>query len=88
MPFAKISKETEQFLTPRILTRYSPGKMSDGKSNDLTLNTDNLFALNRMNSEELIEKNFSLNIGLDWTWKEKVEKLKRIGNNNWTSNKI
>ena len=74
LPLAKISKETEQFLTPRILSRYSPGKMSDGKSNNLTLNTDNLFALNRMNSEELIEKNFSLNIGLDWTWKEKVEK--------------
>ena len=71
LPFAKISKESEQFLTPRILTRYSPGRMADGKSNNLTLNTDNLFAINRMNSEELIEKNLSLNIGIDWAWKEK-----------------
>jgi LPS-assembly protein len=25
-----------------------------------------------MNSDELIEKDFSFNIGLDWTWKEKI----------------
>ena len=45
--------------------------MLNGKSNNLTLNTDNLFAINRMNSEELIEKNLSLNIGIDWAMKEK-----------------
>ena len=28
LPFAKISKESEQYLIPRILTRYSPGKMT------------------------------------------------------------
>ena len=71
MPFGKISKETEQFIIPRILTRYSPGKMVNAKMNDITLNTDNLFTLNRMNSDEFIEKNLALNIGLDWTWKEK-----------------
>ncbi len=31
MPFAKISKESEQFLIPRILTRYSPGKMTNAR---------------------------------------------------------
>jgi LPS-assembly protein len=71
MPFAKISKESEQFLIPRILTRYSPGKMTNARTNDITLNTDNLFSLNRMNSDELIEKNLALNVGLDWMWKEK-----------------
>jgi LPS-assembly protein len=71
LPFAKISKDTEQFLIPRVLTRYSPGKMADGRSEGVTLNTDNLFVLNRMNSEQLIEKKLSFNIGLDWNWKEK-----------------
>jgi LPS-assembly protein len=72
LPFAKLSKESEQYLIPRILTRYSPGKMTNATLNDTTLNTDNLFSINRMNSDELIEKDFSFNIGLDWMWKEKV----------------
>jgi LPS-assembly protein len=72
LPFAKLSKESEQYLIPRILTRYSPGKMTNAKSNDTSLNTDNLFSMNRMNSDELIEKDLSFNIGLDWMWKEKI----------------
>ncbi|WP_099340477.1 LPS-assembly protein LptD [Candidatus Fonsibacter ubiquis] len=71
LPLGKISKESEQYIIPRILTRYAPGKMQNAKSNDITLNTDNLFSINRMNSDDLIEKDFSLNIGLDWLWKEK-----------------
>jgi LPS-assembly protein len=71
LPLAKISKESEQYIIPRILTRYAPGKMQNAKSNDITLNTDNLFSISRMNSDELIEKDFSLNLGLDWLWKEK-----------------
>jgi LPS-assembly protein len=72
LPFAKLSKESEQYLIPRILTRYSPGKMTNAKSNDTSLSTDNLFSMNRMNSDELIEKDLSFNIGLDWMWKEKI----------------
>jgi LPS-assembly protein len=72
LPFAKLSNESEQYLIPRILTRYSPGKMTNAKSNDTSLNTDNLFSVNRMNSDELIEKDLSFNIGLDWMWKEKI----------------
>jgi LPS-assembly protein len=71
LPFVKKSKETEQYIVPRVLTRYSPGKMSNSKSNDTTLDTNNLFSMNRMNNEELIEKDLSLNFGLDWIWKEK-----------------
>ena len=72
LPFGKLSKESEQYLIPRILTRYSPGKMTNAKSNDTSLNTDNLFSMHRMNSDELIEKDLSFNIGLDWLWKEKI----------------
>ena len=71
LPLAKISKESEQYIIPRILTRYAPGKMQNAKSNDITLSTDNLFSINRINSDEFIEKDFSLNLGLDWFWKEK-----------------
>lgn len=71
LPFAKISKESEQYLIPRIFTRYSPGKMPNSKSNTTTLSTDNIFAMNRMNSDELIEKDLSFNLGFDWLWQEK-----------------
>ena len=73
LPFVKLSNESEQYLIPRMLTRYSPGKMTNAKSNDTSLSTDNLFSINRMNSDELIEKDLSLNIGLDWMWKEKIK---------------
>jgi LPS-assembly protein len=71
LPFGKITKESEQYLVPRVLARYAPGRMTNAKSNDTTINTDNLFLINRMNSDELIEKDLSLTIGLDWMWKEK-----------------
>jgi len=71
LPFAKINKDTEQYIVPRILTRYAPGKMTNATSNDTTLNTDNIFTMNRMNNEELIEKDLSFNIGADWIWQEK-----------------
>ena len=71
MPFAKINKETEQYIIPRLLTRYAPGKMTNATTNDTTLNTDNIFSMNRMNSDELIEKDLSFNLGADWIWQEK-----------------
>ncbi len=46
--------------------------MTNATSNDTTLSIDNLFSLNRMNSDELIEKDLSFNLGLDWSWKEKT----------------
>ena len=71
LPFANISKETEQYIVPRILTRYAPGKMTNAATNDTTLNTDNIFSMNKMNSDELIEKDLSFNLGADWIWQEK-----------------
>ena len=51
LPFANISKETEQYIIPRILTRYAPGKMTTATTNDTTLNTDTIFSMNKMNSD-------------------------------------
>ena len=76
LPFAKINKDTEQYIVPRILTRYAPGKMTNATTNDTTLNTDNIFSMNRMNSDELIEKDLSFNLGADWIWQEKNNKNK------------
>ena len=82
LPFAKLSKESEQYLIPRILTRYSPGNMSNSTTNTTMLTTDNLFSLNRMNSDELIEKDLTFNLGFDWLWQEKFIPSKEPGGNN------
>ncbi len=37
--------------------------MTNATTNDTTLNTDNIFSMNRMNSDELIEKDLSFNLG-------------------------
>ena len=71
LPFGKINKDTEQYIVPRMLVRYAPGKMTNATSNDTTLSTDNIFSINRMNSDELIEKDLSFNLGADWIWQEK-----------------
>ena len=76
LPFAKINKDTEQYIIPRILTRYAPGKMTNATTNDTTLNTDNIFSMNRMNSDELIEKDLSFNLGADWIWQERKKNIK------------
>jgi len=71
LPFGKISNESEEYLIPRIFTRYAPGKMPNSVSNSTVLTTDNIFSMNRMNSDELIEKKLSFNLGFDWLWQEK-----------------
>ena len=82
LPFAKLSKESEQYLIPRILTRYSPGNMTKSSTNTTMLTTDNLFSLNRMNSDELIEKDLTFNLGFDWLWQEKFIPSKEPGSSN------
>jgi len=64
----------QEYLTPRILTRYSPGKMKNAKNKDFLLTTDNIFSLDRMGDEELIEKNLSVNLGFDWFLKDDKKK--------------
>jgi len=76
LPFAKIDQNTEQYIVPRILTRYAPGKMTNASSNDTTLNTENIFSINRMNNDELIEKDLSFNLGADWMWQERKKSNK------------
>jgi LPS-assembly protein len=78
IPLGRISSESEQYLIPRIFTRYSPGKMPSSTSNTTMLTTDNIFSMNRMNSDQLIEKNLSFNLGLDWLWQEKYIPNKNI----------
>jgi len=74
-PLVKRHEVKQEYFIPRILTKYSPGKMKNARSNDLLLTTDNLFSLDRMNSEELVEKNLSFNFGFDWILRDDKKNL-------------
>jgi len=74
-PLTKKHEVKEEYFIPRILTRYSPGKMKNAKNNDLLLTSDNVFSFDRMNNEELIEKNLSLNLGFNWIFKDDKKNL-------------
>jgi len=74
-PLFKKHEFKEEYFIPRVLTRYSPGKMKNSKKNDLLLTTDNVFSFDRMNNEELVEKNLSFNLGFDWVLKDDKKNL-------------
>ncbi len=67
--------------------------MTNARTNDITLSTDNLFSLNRMNSDELIEKNLVIKcrIRLD-VGKKKImnqsKNLQKLDFVNWPGYKI
>jgi len=71
VPFGKLSKESEEYIMPRLFTRYAPGKTTNSISNNTLLTTDNLFSMNRLSNDELIEKDLSFNLGFDWLWQER-----------------
>ncbi len=67
--------------------------MTNARTNDITLSTDNLFSLNRMNSDEFIEKNLVIKcrIRLD-VGKKKImnqsKNLQKLDFVNWPGYKI
>jgi LPS-assembly protein len=61
----KIKGFADQYLTPKLLLRYSPGNMR--KENDGTrLNTADLFSLNRLDNINNFENGLNATIGFDY----------------------
>ena len=71
-PLQKNLGEVINYLTPRISIRYSPNGNEDISSNNLILNYDNVFNLNRIGTSSQVEGDESLTVGLEYQ-KEKDE---------------
>jgi len=67
LPMTKNTDLSLQTFTPRFFGRYSPGQMTSSQRNETSITSDNIFSLNRLNTNELIEKNLSLTAGFDWS---------------------
>ena len=69
-------KETENFkdiLNPSISLKYSPNKTKNMKDDDIRLDTNNIFALNRLGTSTSVEGGTSLTYGVEYSKSDKSE---------------
>ncbi len=66
IPMKKENDRYINFLTPKISFRMNPGDMKDNNTNERTINTDNIFSLDRLGLVDSFEAGRSLTVGLDY----------------------
>ena len=65
-PLVKESKKTKKLLSPIFKARYSPNKTKNISDEDRTINYDNIFLMDRLNKNDLVEGGQSLTYGFDY----------------------
>ncbi len=65
-PLKKVSENSENYLKPIIALKYSPNSTKNISDKDVKLNYDNIFALNRIGSNEIVEGGKSISLGLEY----------------------
>ena len=66
LPLKKLGENYTNYLKPKLSFRYSPNGNTDLTSNDLLLNFDNVFSLNRIGTSSQVEGGEALSIGLEY----------------------
>ena len=74
LPMKRISKSGNDFLKPILSFRYSPNNTKNISNKDLRLSYANIFSLNRIGSNEIVEGGKSVSLGFEY--------LKQDNNNN------
>ena len=65
-PLIKETEKNINYLTPKISLRLNPGDMKNSNELDRSINTDNIFDLNRLGLDDSFEEGKSLTIGLNY----------------------
>ena len=65
-PLKKVNEYSENYLKPIIALRYSPNGTKNISNKDVKLNYDNIFALNRIGSNEIVEGGKSVSLGIEY----------------------
>ena len=68
LPMKKDGNKYSKIFSPNFMLRYSPGHMRNIKSDEVTLNYSNIYALNKTSE---IESGFSAILGIDYNINEK-----------------
>jgi len=71
LPMIKLHENTEEILSPKIFTKYSPGSMSNVKENNKILNYSDVYAMDRLNSDTNPETGASIGYGIDYNFNKK-----------------
>ena len=79
-PLKKSNEYSEDYLKPIIALKYSPNNTKNISGNDLRLDYNNIFALNRIGTNHFVEGGKSIAIGLEYEKKD-LEKGKVFGFN-------
>ena len=66
LPMKKISENSINYLKPIISLRYSPNDTKNISNNDVRLTYDNIFTLNRIGNNELVEGGKSISLGIEY----------------------
>ena len=66
LPLQKKLKKANHFLKPIASFRYSPNGNTNLSSKDISLNYDNVFGMNRINTNSQVEGGESLTLGLEF----------------------
>ena len=56
LPLKKINQNSIEYLEPKISFRVNPGDMQDNSSNKRIINTDNVFDINRIGSNDTFDQ--------------------------------
>jgi len=72
-PLRKIGKKYDNFLTPIVSLRYSPNKSKDIKNNDVIIDYNNIFSLNRISAGDTVEGGQSITIGNEFKTLDKLD---------------
>ena len=62
----RISKTGNDFLKPIVSFRYSPNNTKNISNKDLRLSYDNIFSLNRIGTNEIVEGGKSISLGIEY----------------------
>ncbi len=74
LPLKKINQKSIEYLEPKISFRVNPGDMQDNSSNKRIINTDNVFNINRIGSNDTFESGKSLTLGIDYRKESNISK--------------
>ena len=74
VPLMKTNNEFIELLSPIISLRYNPSDMKNYSNTDRTINSNNIFDINRLGISDSFESGKSLTLGLDYS-KEKLDNI-------------
>ena len=73
-PLIKFNRQTEQSISPIIFSKYTTGSMADASKSEKKLHYQDLFSMNRTNSETNIETGASIGYGVEYNINKKNQK--------------